>query len=184
MIAGEGVWADYVNGQKKIMVGVDHKAKTTHDRRIRELNDMEEPFEQLQVAWRNNEKRMIYLKELSKKNPKHPLIAKELPQIKEIMEKFEYYKKKLETLKKEKEKSEKEMYPTDKPFLLIRAGFAKDNSSGSIIDPQSILNIGHETQQILEPTRGGLMTFHEGKFVFSPKYNIKEIKARLSLIDW
>ncbi len=127
---------------------------------------------------------MIYLKELSKKNPKHPLIAKELPQIKEIMEKFEYYKKKLETLKKEKEKSEKEMYPTDKPFLLIRAGFAKDNSSGSIIDPQSILNIGHETQQILEPTRGGLMTFHEGKFVFSPKYNIKEIKARLSLIDW
>lgn len=45
----------------------------------------------------------MYLKELSKKNPQHPLIAKELPQIKEIKEKFDYFQKKIESLKEERE---------------------------------------------------------------------------------
>ena len=184
IVAGEGIWADYINGQNKIYVGVDHKEKTFYDKCIKELNDMEEPFGQLKVGWGNNEKRMMYLKELSKKNPQHPLIAKELPQIKEIKEKFDYFQKKMESLKEERENALKKMYPTDKPFLLIRVGFAKDNSSGSIIEPQSTINIGEKVRRILEPTKGGLMTYHEDKFAFSQKYNIKEVKSKLPLIEW
>ncbi len=184
IVAGEGIWAEFINGQNKIYVGVDHKAKTVYDKCTTELNDMEEPFEQLKVGWRNNEKRMVYLKELSKKYPQHPLIAKELPQIKEIKEKFDYFQKKMESLKKEQEDALKKMYPTDKPFLLIRVGFAKDNSSGSIIEPQTTINIGEEVRRILEPTKGGLMTYHEDKFASSQKYNIKEVKTKLPLIEW
>lgn len=78
------------------------------------------------------------------------------------------------------------MYPTDKSFLLIRVGFAKDNSSGSIIEPQSTINIGtgEEVRRIFEPTKGGLMRYHEDKFTFSQEYNIKEVKSKLPLIEW
>ena len=184
VIAGEGIWTDYVNGQNKIMVGIDYEAKVIHDRCIKELNDMEEPFEQLKKVWRNNEKRMAYLAELSKKNPKHPLIAKELPQIKEIKEKFDYYKEKIKSLQEKKEKALEKMLPTENPFLLIRNGFSRDNSSGSIVEPSSKIHIGNEQINIMEPSQGGLMTIIKGKFSFSPKYNIKEYKSRLNLIEW
>lgn len=184
VVAGEGIWTDFVNGQNKIMVGIDYEAKTVHDRCLKELNDLEEPLEQLKKVWRNNEKRMAYLKELSKKNPKHPLIAKELPQIKEIKEKFNLYQKKAQALQAEKEKAFKKMLPTENPFFLIRNGFSRDNSSGSIIEPNSIIHVGHEHLKIMEPSNGGLMTITKGKFTFSNKYNIKEYKRRLNLIDW
>lgn len=53
IVAGERTWGDYINGPNKIYVGVNHKAKTVYDKCIKELNDMEEPFEQLKVGWGN-----------------------------------------------------------------------------------------------------------------------------------
>ncbi|MCP4728365.1 MAG: DUF342 domain-containing protein [bacterium] len=182
--ASEYIWTNYINGQNKIWVGVDYKAKMVHDRCSNELNNMEEPLEQLQKAWRNSEKRMNYLKELARKNPKHPLIVKELPQIKEIKEKLDYYVEKKKKLEGAKVDALQKMYPTENPFLLIRSGFAKDASSGSAVLPSTIIHIRTEVEKILEPGSGRLMTFSDGKMTSTARYNIKELKTKLNKFDW
>ncbi len=182
--ASEFIWTNYLNGQNRIWVGIDYKSKMVHDRCSNELNNMEEPLEQLQKAWRNSEKRMNYLKELAKKNPKHPLIVKELPQIKEIKEKLDYYIEKKKKLEEDKAEALQKMYPTEKPFILIRSGFAKDASTGAAVPPNTIIHIRTEVQKILEPGSGRLMTFSEGQMTSTARYNIKELKTKLNKIDW
>ncbi len=182
--ASEAVWTSNLNGQNKIFVGIDYKEKMVADRCSKELNSMEEPLEQLQKTWRNSEKRMSYLKELSKKNPKHPLIVKELPQIKEIKEKLEFYQNKKIKLEDEVNKAIKNMYPSANPFLLVRNGFAKDNSSGSIVLPSTLIHVRQEIIKILEPSPGRLYTFIKNKFVTTGKFNLKELKVKLNKIDW
>jgi uncharacterized protein (DUF342 family) len=184
VIASECIWTDYVNGQNKIMVGIDYKAKSTVDRCAKELKEMEEPFEQLKKVWHNQEKRLMYLSELTKKNPQHPLVLKELPQIKELKEKYEYYTKKMKLLQEERDGAMKRIYPDEKPFLLVRVGFSRDNSSGAIVDPQSVITLHKEVLKILEPTSGGLITLDDNKrLIFAKHYNIKELKSRMTRIE-
>ncbi|MFC1564047.1 flagellar assembly protein A [candidate division KSB1 bacterium] len=182
--ASEYIWTNFLNGQNKIWVGIDYKAKMVHDRCSTELNNMEEPLEQLQKAWRNSEKRMNYLKELAKKNPKHPLIVKELPQIKEIKGKLDYYLEKKKKLEDDRSDALKKMYPSETPFLLVRNGFAKDSSAGSAVPPSTIIHVRQEVLKILEPSTGRLFAYEDGKLNTTARYNIKELKTKLKKIDW
>lgn len=179
--AGEGIWTDYVNGQNRIMVGVDYSANQEYDKCVKTLKEVEELFEQSKKAMSNCERRIVYLKELSKKDPQHPLIAKELPIINEIKKKHEHLQNRIKELEEEKESLHKKMYPTENPFFLIIQSFSKDHSSGSIIEPNSIINIGHELIKIFKPSKGGLMTISQGKLKFTQKYNIKEVMNRLTV---
>jgi len=182
--ASEAIWTNNMNGQNKVYIGIDYKAKMAIERCTKELNKMEEPLEQLQKVWHNAEKKMAYLKELSKKNPQHPLITKELPQIKEIKDKYDFYIKKKKELEEEREKAVKQMYPSSQPFLLVRNGFSRDTSSGSIVEPDSLINFRSEIRKIMEPRSKLFMTIIKDQVVATDNFNLKELKSRMNKIDW
>ncbi|MFC1556837.1 flagellar assembly protein A [candidate division KSB1 bacterium] len=182
--ASEAIWADNINGVNKIFVGIDYKAKMEIERCTKELNKMEEPMEQLKKIWRNYEKRMSYLKELSKKNPQHPLIAKELPQIKEIKDKYDFFQKKKAELEETKAKAGEQMFPSESPFLLVRNGFSSDTSSGSIVEPDTVINIRQEIRKISEKMHGVLFSIIKNELVTASRFNLKELKVKLNRIDW
>jgi hypothetical protein len=90
----------------------------------------------------------------------------------------------MKQLQEERDGAMQRIYPDEKPFLLVRVGFSRDNSSGAVVDPQSVITLHKEVLKILEPTPGGLITLDDNKrLIFAKHYNIKELKSRMTRIE-
>ncbi len=178
----EAIWTDYINGKNTIMVGIDYKAKLEYDELTKKIAEISEPLEELKTASYANAKRMKQLAELSKINPKHPLLVKELPKIKAIKEKLAKFEQINEALSKKRDECEKNIYSSVDPFLLVRSGFAKDTSSGMTVDPDTVITMKDETEKIFESASGGLFYLSKYGISSSARYNIKELKMRFDKI--
>ena len=181
-IAKEMIWADYMNGKNLIMVGVDYQVKQEVDKINRKLAEIQPPLEELRTANYAGAKKMKQLQSLAKINSRHPFILKELPKIIELrakLDKFESYEKQL---KMNKQQLEEKMYSKEDAFLLVRKGFAKDNSAGVSVDPNSLIYLRNVSMKIAEATSGGLFTLNKYGISSSRQYNIKEIKFKLDAI--
>ena len=179
--ARDVAWTNYVNGQNMIVVGIDYSAKREYDKMGKQMHELKEPIEELQEASYANAKKMKQLRELSKVNPKHPLLTKELPKIKQLQEKFAKLKKIEDALKTRREQISEVMYSGSDAFLLVRQGFSKDASGGKVIPPDTVITIGHHTTKITDPGGGGIFSATEHGVGQSSRFNIKELKARLDL---
>ncbi len=178
--AKDAIWTDYINGKNTIMVGIDYKAKMEHDELSIKIAEISEPLEELRNVSYAGAKRMKQLKELSKLNPKHPLLQKELPKILEIKEKLGKFEKLNETLNKRKDECEKEIYAEGEPFLIVRSGFSKDTSSETMVEPNTTIFLKEHTTKVYESTRGGLYYISKYGVSSTTRYNIRELKDRFN----
>jgi len=178
IIATKGIWTEYLNGTNDIMVGMDYKVKEELDYILKELAKLQQPMEQIKNTYYSSQKRMSQLKSLAKINPKHPLLMKELPKIKEISDKFKKIEKVYKGLETRKEELLKILYPIEDPLLIVRAGFSRDKSSGSIIEPYSTIHMNKFVKKISEAREGGLFYIKQNKVWQSYRYNAKEVKTK------
>ncbi len=176
--AKEAIWANYINGKNSIMVGTDYRAKLEYDELSRKILEIGEPLEELKNTAYANTKRMKQLAELSKINPKHPLLQKELPKIKEIKDKLDKFEKLNQALHNKRVECEKNIYTEEDPFLLVRSGFSKDESSGMTVEPDTTIFLKENSTKVFESKGGGL--FYISKFGVSStsRYNVKELKDK------
>jgi len=177
--AKHAIWTDYLNGNNYIYVGIDFNKKQEYDRLGKALIEIQEPLEELKEASYANAKKMKQLRELYKVNPKHTLIQKELPRIKELNNKLAELEQKQEKLQKQREETKAKMYPYGDAFLLVRSGFAKDDSAGIPVEPNTLIYLKDESTKVIESVRGGLFTYTEDGINQSIRYNIKEYKYKL-----
>jgi len=177
-MAKEAIWTNYINGKNSIMVGTDYKSKLEYDELSRKILEIGEPLEELKNAAYANAKRMKQLAELSKINPKHPLLQKELPKIKAIKEKLDKFEKLNQALHDKRVECEKNIYTEGDPFLLVKSGFSKDESSGMTVEPDTTIFLKENSTKVFESKGGGL--FYISKFGVSStaRYNIKELRDR------
>ena len=145
--AAEAIWTDFMNGRNKILVGINYLAKQIVERCTNELIRMEKQHEQIKIEWRNFEKKMVHLKDLARTNPKHPLVLKELPELKKVKERHDQFLDKKKDLEEEKKKAQDKMYTFEDPFLLVRNGFSKDTSSNEVVDPDTVINFRGEIRK-------------------------------------
>jgi len=178
--AKDAIWTDYINGKNTIMVGIDYKAKMEHDELSIKIAEISEPLEELRNVSYAGAKRMKQLKELSKLNPKHPLLQKELPKILEIKEKLGKFEKLNDTLNKRREECEKEIYAEGEPFLIVRSGFSKDTSSETMVEPDTIIFLKEHSTKVYESSRGGLYYISKYGVSSTTRYNTRELKDRFN----
>ncbi len=178
VIGKDAIWADYINGNNTIFIGIDYRAKLEQDELHKRILAMDSPIEELKKGEFLNAKRMRKLAELARVNPKHPMLRKEIPKIKEAKEKLDdSIKKKIELIKK-REKIASEIYSKRESFLFVRSNFGKDSSGGYIVDPSITINIRGEIEKINDITPGGIFTLGPHGISHSLKYNIKEIRSK------
>jgi len=178
VVSTNGIWTEYLNGSNDIMVGMDYKAKEELDYIQKELSTLAQPMEQIKNTYYSSQKRMTQLKSLAKINPKHPLLMKELPKIKEISDKFKKIEKVYKTLESRKEELISNLYPVEDPLLIVRAGFSRDKSTGSIVEPYSTIHMNKFIKKVSEARDGGIFYIKKEKIWQSYRYNAKEIKSK------
>ena len=176
----DAIWTDYINGKNTIMVGINHKAKREHDELSIKIAEISEPLEELRNVSYAGAKRMKQLKELSKLNPKHPLLQKELPKILEIKEKLGKFEKLNDALSKRREECEKEIYAAGEPFLIVRSGFSKDTSSETMVEPNTTIFLKEHSTKVYESSRGGLYYISKYGVSSTIRYNTRELKDRFN----
>jgi len=180
IMSKEAIWTDYINGKNTIMVGLNYKAKMEYDELSMKIAEIREPLEELRNVSYAGAKRMKQLKELSKLNPKHPLLQKELPKILEIKEKLGKFEELNETLYKRREECEKKIYSAGEPFLFIKSGFSKDTSSGMTVEPDTTIFLKEHSMKVYESTRGGLYYISKYGISSSTRYNTRELKEKFN----
>lgn len=181
-IAKEMIWTDYLNGNNLIMVGVDYVLKKEVDILNRKLLEIKGPLEELRNVSYAGAKKLKQLQALAKMNPKHPLLQKELPKIKEVKDKLDKFEKYCNELLTKRDELSTKMYSEDEPFLLVKIGFSKDSSAGIAVNPDSVIYLKNISTKITEATSGGLFTLNKYGVSYARQYNIKEIKTKLDLL--
>jgi len=174
--ARDAVWTDFINGKNSIVVGVDYHANMEYNEIIKSIHTMDEPLEELKSQRLIDTKRMKKLVELSRINPNHPLIKKELPRIREAKIKLDRFIAIRMDLINKKEVLLHKMYSKGKYFLFVRERLGKDSSSGQIVGPNTTITLADRTIKITDTAAGGLFYIKEHDIVKTSRYNIKEIK--------
>ena len=182
--AKEAIWCDYLNGKNTVYVGINYKAKMDYDELSRKIAEINEPLDELRTSSYASAKKMKQLKELSKLNPKHPLIQKELPKIQAIKQKLEKFEILNKNLVEQRDKCESDIYSEGDPFLLVRSGFAKDTSTGASVEPDTIIHLKEHSAKVYETGRGGLYTMSKYGISFTMRYNIKELKDKYEKLTY
>ncbi len=183
--AKEAIWCNYLNGKNTVYVGVNYKAKMDYDELSHKIAEINEPLDELRTSSYASAKKMKQLKELSKLNPKHPLIQKELPKIQAIKQKLEKFEILNKNLIEQRDKCESDIYSEGDPFLLVRSGFAKDTSStGASVEPDTIIHLKEHSTKVYETGRGGLYTMSKYGISFTMRYNIKELKDKYEKLTY
>jgi len=176
IIAKEGIWTDNISGSNDIYVGIDYDVKKEFDRLSVEINMIKKNIEEMKNESYKIAKKMEKLKQLAKINPKNPMLIKELEGIKKFKTKFDSETAFYNELKENRNKAAEKMYLFKDSFLLVRAGFTDDESSGQIISLDTSLHICRHLMKIVEPTSGGVYTADEGEIHANSKYNIAQYK--------
>ena len=178
VVAKKAIWTEYLNGNNDIFVGVDYQAKEELDYIYKELAKLQEPLEQVKNTYFSSQKRMTQLKSLMKINPKHPILMKELPKIKEITEKFKKIKAIQTNLEEKREVLSAKLYPIEDPLLVVRAGFSRDRSSNTVVDPHTLIHMCEYIKKVTEATDGGLFYIKKERIWQTYTYNAKEAKTK------
>jgi len=176
VMAKEGIMVDYINGSNNICVGIDYKVKDEFDELSKEINVMENEISGMKDESHQVAKRMEKMKQLAKINPKHPLLIKEMTDIKKFKEKLDSSVAHYDDLKGQKSKCAEKMYLLEKNFLIIKSGFSTDTSSKKIVEPDTNLHICRHLMRITEPKSGALFKADEGKINIFNKYDITKYK--------
>jgi len=172
----DAIWTDYVNGKNYIAVGIDYQAKKELENLTKEIISMEEPMEELKSQRLIDTKRMKKLVELARLNPKHPLIVKELPRIKEAKIKLDNYIALRVDLIEKKEYLSQKIFSKGNHFLFVRESLGKDSSADKVVGPNITVALEDRTQKITESISGGLFCIKDHDIIRTSRYNIKEIK--------
>lgn len=180
--AKDMVFTDYLNGKNTVMVGVDYVQKREYDRLAKLIREIEEPLEELRNASLASAKKMKKLQELAKLNPKHPLLQEELPRIKQIMDKLNTFEAKYSEYKAGQEECQKLMYAESEPLLLVRLGFGKDNSTGQVVEPDSVISLQNYTDKIINQARGGLFSLTKNGIAQTSRFDLKEQHTKLEML--
>jgi len=176
VMAKEGIMVDYINGSNNIYIGIDYEVKDEFDSLSKEINVLENEISEMKDESHQVAKRMAKMKQLAKINPKHPLLIKEMTEIKKFKEKLDSSVAHYNDLKGQRSKCAEKMYLLEKNFLVIKSGFSTDASSEKIMDPDTNLHICRHFMRIAEPKSGALFKADEGKINIFNKYDITKYK--------
>ena len=171
-----GVWTKYLYGKNTILVGVNIVENEEFNRLTLQLEGIEILQKETKLSNHSLLKKKDSIREMAKRMPNNPSVAKEVAKLNETLEKLKKLEKLRDSHSDRLNEISKKMYIFGNPFILVEHGFTKKVRDNGQQKPVNDLIIKESSYDKSKPLITGLYTVEGDNVVVNSKYSIHEIK--------